>query len=159
MENTINIELTEEQPFIDLLDQLQTRSYREKFHECAKSWKMGAIFGSIVGVLLTFLFSGFQLDTVFFVMLPFTVLSGVMCLTTVFAMRYTSDFGLSRVPFALQRAATGVWNIFAGTMVTLAFALFLCGMILFAWLFGFMFFALFFPLETLYYWIRHRIEK
>ena len=34
--------------------------YREKFHSCLKSWKMGAITGVLVAAALSFLFSGFQ---------------------------------------------------------------------------------------------------
>lgn len=133
--------------------------YREKFQACKKSWKMGAIFGSLLGVALTMLFSGFAFDSAFFCLLPFQVVSGIAVMAAVFGMKYTEGFGCSWIPMLMFKANEGFQEIFDGTYVYVWFLMVLIGIGVFTWVFGMLIFAWLFPLETLYYWIRARHEE
>jgi MFS family permease len=128
--------------------------YREKFHSCLKSWKMGAITGVLVAAALSFLFSGFHLDSTFFILLPFMAVASTQFLAALFAMRYTEDFGLSCIPRGIMAVGNAGCDLFAGTYVLTWFAYLLIGMSVLGWLVGMLLFSFLFPLETVYYGIR-----
>ena len=133
-------------------------AYHEKFHSCLKSWKMGAITGVLIAAALSFLFSGFRLDSTFFVLLPFMAVAGIQVMSAVFAMRYTEDFGLSCIPRGIMAVGSAGYNFFEGTYVLLWVYYLIMAGLLCGWLLAVLFFAFVFPLETLYYWIRYKLE-
>ena len=137
----------------------EENSYYAKFQACKTSWVKGGLWGILGGILCSLLFSGFELDEVFFGMLPITIISCGWTFATVLGMRRTAGFGLSCIPLGIFRCAFGIIGFFAGTYVLLWVAAVLAGIGLFAWILGFMLFAVLFPLETLYYFIRYTIEK
>ena len=132
--------------------------YREKFQACKKSWKKGAIFGVLIGIILAFLFSGFRFDATFLVLLPFTAVSGTFVMAAVFGLRETEGFGCSGLTRLALLANDSFQEIFDGTYVSNGFAMFLTVLNVFTWVFGLMLFTFLFPPETLYYFIRSRIE-
>ena len=133
--------------------------YYEEFQACKKSWIKGAIFGVLAGIVCGLLFSGFEFNDIFFGMSAIMSVSCTWTLATIFGLKYTDGFGLSGVPAWIMEIGLSIVSIFVGTFVLAWVALVLGGILLGAWLIAFMFFALVFPLETLYYWIRYSIEK
>lgn len=133
--------------------------YYEEFQACKKSWIKGAIFGVLAGIVCGLLFSGFAFNDIFFGMSAIMSVSCTWTLATIFGLKYTDGFGLSGVPAWIMEIGLSIVSIFVGTFVLAWAALVLGGILLGAWLIAFMFFALVFPLETLYYWIRYSIEK
>ena len=133
-------------------------SYYDKFHSCKRAWAKGTIFGTLIGAALSFLMSGFQLNDMFFMLLIFQGIAGVMVLTAIFGMQYTKNFGLSCIPRGIMAFGNAGYDIFAGTYVLIGVAYVLIGASVCGWLLGVLLFAFLFPLETLYYWIRYRLE-
>lgn len=133
-------------------------SYYDKFHSCKRAWTKGAIFGTLIGAALSFLMSGFQLDSTFFMLFLFQGIAGVMVMTAIFGLQYTRDFGLSCIPRGIMAFGNAGCELFAGTYVLTAFAYFLIAASVCGWIFGMVLFSFLFPLETLYYWIRYRLE-
>ena len=133
--------------------------YYEEFQACKKSWVKGAIFGVLAGIVCGLLFSGFEFNDIFFGMSAIMSISCTWTLATIFGLKYTEDFGLSCVPAWIMETGLLIVGIFAGTFVLAWVSVLLGGIVIGAWLLAFMFFALAFPLETLYYWIRYSIEK
>lgn len=132
--------------------------YYDKFQSCKQAWKKGLIFGSLIGVGLAALISGFQFDETFFCMLIFTVISGIMIMAAIFGLRYTEDFGLSCITRGIVAVGNAGCEFFAGTYVLAWVAYLLIGLSVTGWLFGVILFSFLFPLETLYYWIRYRLD-
>lgn len=133
--------------------------YYEEFQACKKSWIKGTIFGILAGIVCGLLFSGFELNDIFFGMSAIMSVSCSWTLATIFGLKYTEDFGLSCIPAWLMEVGLSIVSIFAGTFVLAWVSVVLGAIVIGAWLLAFMFFALAFPLETLYYWIRYSIEK
>ena len=133
--------------------------YYEEFQACKKSWIKGTIFGILAGIVCGLLFSGFELNDIFFGMSAIMSISCSWTLATIFGLKYTEDFGLSCIPAWLMEVGLSIVSIFAGTFVLAWVSVVLGAIVIGAWLLAFMFFALAFPLETLYYWIRYSIEK
>ncbi len=133
--------------------------YYEEFQACKKSWVKGTIFGVLAGIVCGLLFSGFEFNDVFFGMSVIMSISCTWTLATIFGLKYTEDFGFSCVPAWIMEVGLSIVAIFAGTFVLAWVSVLLGGIVIGAWLLAFMFFALAFPLETLYYWIRYSIEK
>lgn len=133
--------------------------YYEEFQACKKSWIKGTIFGVLAGIVCGLLFSGFEFNDIFFGMTAIMSISCTWTLATIFGLKYTEDFGLSCISAWIAETGLSIVGIFAGTFVLAGVALALGCVFLGAWLIAFMFFALVFPLETLYYWIRYSIEK
>ena len=133
-------------------------SYYDKFHSCKRAWAKGAIFGTLFGAALSFLLSGFRFDSTFFVLFLFQGIAGIMVLAAVFGLKYTQEFGLSCIPRGIMAFGNAGCELFAGTYVLAAFAYFLIAASVCGWIFGVVLFSFLFPLETLYYWIRYRLE-
>ena len=133
-------------------------SYYEKFHSCKVACVKGSIFGGLIGAVLSFLMSGFQFDSTFFVLLPFQGIAGIMVMTAIFGLQYTNDFGLSCIPRGIMAVGNAGYDFFAGTYVLIGVAYVLIGASICGWLLGVLVFSFLFPLETLYYWIRYRLE-
>ena len=133
--------------------------YYEEFQACKKSWGRGAIFGVLAGIVCGLLFSGFEFNDIFFGMSAIMSISCTWTFATIFGLKYTDDFGLSCVPAWIIEVGLSIVSIFAGTFVLAWVSILLGGIVIGAWLLAFMFFALVFPLETLYYLIRYSIEK
>ena len=133
--------------------------YYGKFHSCMRAWLMGLITGIPIGAALAFLFNGFQLDTVFFVMLPFTAFAGIWVMATVFALGYTSGFGCSCIPLTIFRLGNGFIGIFSGIYLLLWVVILLWSIWGCIWLFGLFVFMGLFPLQTIYYGIRYGIAQ
>ena len=132
--------------------------YYEEFHSCKKAWLKGTIFGLLIGAALSFLISGFQFDETFFILTIFQGMAGILVLTAVFGMKYTSDFGLSCIPRAITKIGDAGYEFFEGTYVLLwVYYLIMVGLIggkvLALCVFSFLF-----PVQTLYYWIRYKME-
>ncbi len=137
----------------------ELNGYYEEFQGCKKSWLWGTIIGILVGAGLSYLFAGFDFDSIFFGTLPFTVVASIWVMAAVFALKFTEDFGLSCVPRGMLSFALSIWDCFAGTYVLVPVAIALMCLVLFAWLFGMGFFVFVLPIETLYYAIRYSVEK
>ena len=138
---------------------IRENTYYIKFQACKKCWTKGTILGIPAGIVCGLLFSGFELNDIFFGMAALFSVSCIWTFATVMGMRNTAGFGLSCVPLGIFRCGASVLGFFAGTYVLLWVAALLAGIALFAWLLAFMFFAAVFPLETLYYWLRYTLEK
>ncbi len=133
--------------------------YYEEFQGCKKSWMWGTVFGVLAGILCGLLFSGFKFNDIFFGMSALMSVSCVWAFSTIFGLKNTEDFGLSCIPIGIFSVASAVLGFFVGTYILAWVALLLLGIAVGAWLIGFSVFALLFPLETVYYWIRYSIEK
>ena len=133
--------------------------YYEEFQACKKSWKKGTIFGVLIGIVCGLLFSGFRINDIFFGMTAIMSISGTWTMATIFGLKYTEGFGLSCISTWIAETGLFIVGIFAGTFVLAWVALVLGCILLGAWIIAMLFFALVFPLETLYYWIRYTIEK
>ena len=133
--------------------------YYEEFQACKKSWIKGTIFGILAGIVCGLLFSGFEFNDIFFGMSAIMSISCIWTLATIFGLKYTEDFGLSCVPAGIMKVGLSIAGIFAGTFVLAWVSVVLGAIVIGAWLLAFMFFAVAFPMETLYYWIRYSIEK
>lgn len=157
MKKNVKIQTPEERLFQEKNEELNC--YYEEYHSCKRSWKMGCLVGTPVGAALSFLISGCRFDSTFFILLPFLVISGIQFMAAFFAMRYTADFGLSCIPRGIYAVGTAGLRIFAGTYVLVGFAIFLYSLGIVAWLFGMCFFSFLFPLETLYYYLRYKLEE
>ena len=132
--------------------------YYDKFHSCKSAWAKGTIFGTLIGAALSFLMSGFRFDSTFFMLFVFQGIAGIMVLAAVFGLQYTRGFGLSCIPRGIMAFGNAGCRMFAGTYVLVGFACFLIGASVCGWIFGVVLFSFLFPLETLYYWIRYRLE-
>ena len=133
--------------------------YYEEFQACKKSWVKGTIVGVLAGIVCGLLFSGFEFNDIFFGMSAIMSISCTWTLATVFGLKYTECFGLSCVPAWIMEVGLSVVGIFVGTFVLAWVSVVLGAVVIGAWLLAFMFFAVAFPLETLYYWVRYSIEK
>lgn len=137
----------------------QENLYYEEFQSCKKSWIKGAIFGVIAGIGCGLLFSGFALNDIFFGMSAIMSISCTWALATIFGLKDTDGFGLSCVPAWIMETGLFIVSIFAGTYVLAWVSVALGLVVVGAWIVACMFFALVFPLETVYYWIRYSLEK
>lgn len=134
-------------------------TYHQKFHACKRSWIMGLITGVPVSAGIALLSSGFQLDPVFFIVLPFALIASIWIMATVFALNYTSEFGCSCISWTIFRTTQSAMGLFTGVPILLWVALLLFCIGGTFWLFGLVVFAGLFPIETLYYAVRCMIEK
>ena len=124
-------------------------SFYDKNRACMKSWLWGAITGVPVAIGIMLLLFCRNWDTIPWSLFPLFYVASFLTMTTVFAMAYTADFGLSWLPNGLFRCVIGVLSIFDGMYVLIWVALALDALLLLAWVFGMLIFALLFPLETL----------
>lgn len=134
-------------------------SYYEKYQACKQSWKMGAIFGTLTGILLSLLIAGFEFSNTFFILLPFQTIAGIWVVSTAFALKYTQGYGCSRIANGIFRFGMLGFDYFAGTYVLLWVAVTIIAIALLFWFIGFMLFVFIFPLQTLYYGLRCRSQK
>ena len=135
---------------------MEEPTYAEKFDGCKRSWIKGAIFGGLMAAGISILF-GSLFDN-FFVSLLFWAPACIMTIASVFALNYTSGYGFSWLAGILMKISQGVWTPFEDTYVSAGFYYFLLAISLTAGVFGMVGFACLFPAETLYYWIRQKIE-
>ena len=131
-------------------------TYAEKFEGCKRSWIKGAIFGGLATVAMSILFSG--LFSNFFISLFFWAPSCITTIAAIFALNYTSGYGFSWLAGILLEISTGLWEPFEGTEVSAGFYYVLLAISLTVGMFGMVGFAFLLPAETLYYWIRQKIE-
>lgn len=135
--------------------------YYDEFQACKKTWIQSFLVGLGLSVLLTWVFCGFQIvfDSDVLELFFIVVISVVPTLIIILGLKNTSDFGLAYVflviaEFGLPLSVTLCVTIILAPLGFGALAI-TCVLLLIA-AFAFLFF---FPLETLYYWIRYSIEK
>ena len=133
--------------------------YYEEFQACKKSWRNGTIAGVLAGFLFGLLFTGFQVGDGFLGMCACISIPCIWVGATVFGLMYTQGFGCSDFCLGIMCIGSGIASFFLGTYVLAWVALVLIGVIMGAWVIGAFIFAVLFPIETLYYWIRYSIEK
>ena len=133
--------------------------YYEEFESCKKSWKWGAIIGMVPAFLISFLISEFQINEMFFFMMLVGAIGCIPMAAACCALRFTDDFGFSCVPLTIIEIGGSIAGMFAGTVVLVgvALAVLAIGFTLVA--IAIVLFTFIFPLETLYYWIRYKIEE
>lgn len=134
-------------------------SYRRKFRACKRSWLRAVLFGVPAGLLCGLLFSGFELNDIFLGMSALMTVSFIISLSAVFGLKATAGYGCSRFCGGLVRFGSAPLRFFSGSYVRVGFAFTLFAFTAIFWLLGYFLFALFFPIETVYYGIRAAAEK
>ena len=132
-------------------------TYTEKFRNCKKAWKWGAIWAVLLSAVMSLLSSN-SVST-FFGLVGLFYVPSVMTMGAVCALKYTNGFGLSWMAGAFARLGSSIMGIFDGCYVTIGFLVGLIFVGTTVGFFGLMAFCMLFPLETAYYWLRYKIEN
>ena len=86
---------------------IRENTYYIKFQSCKKCWTKGAILGIPAGIVCGLLFSGFELNDIFFGMAALFSVSCIWTFATVLGMRNTGIPALKKARETMAKVASG----------------------------------------------------